>query len=132
GHARAYVLDLRLQPCPVGVPGELYLGGHGVARGYVGQPEQTADAFRPDPFSEPNGTMYRTGDLARPLRDGTIEFLGRTDGQLKIRGYRIEPGEIEGALRRHPAIREAAVAAHESDGRDAVLVGYVVASGHPT
>jgi amino acid adenylation domain-containing protein len=130
-NARAYVLDHREQPLPPGVPGELCIGGHGVARGYVGQTEQTELVFRADPFSEPGSRLYRTGDRARMLGDGTIEFLGRVDGQLKIRGYRVEPGEIEAVLRRHPDVDDAAVVGRPQDDGEPVLVGYVVAPTTP-
>ena len=101
------MLDSALQPVPVGVPGEIFIGGAGVARGYLRRPELTAEKFLPDPFSEKNSArMYRTGDLARFYADGSIEYLGRADNQVKIRGYRIELGEIEAALAEHPAIRE--------------------------
>jgi amino acid adenylation domain-containing protein len=126
--ARAYVLDARLEPVPMGVSGELCVGGAGVARGYVNRPEETAERFVEDPQG---GRMYRTGDRARFLRDGSIEFLGRLDGQLKIRGYRVEPGEIETALARHPAIREAAVVASGGGDGDPLLVAYFVATSEP-
>jgi amino acid adenylation domain-containing protein len=126
--ARAYVLDARLEPVPMGVAGELCVGGAGVARGYVNRPEETAERFVEDPQG---GRMYRTGDRARFLRDGSIEFLGRLDDQLKIRGYRVEPGEIETALARHPAIREAAVVATGGADGDPVLVAYFVAASEP-
>jgi amino acid adenylation domain-containing protein len=126
--ARAYVLDGGLEPVPDGVPGELCLGGAGVARGYVGRPEETAARFVPDPSG---GRMYRTGDRVRRHRDGAIEFLGRVDQQVKIRGYRVEPGEIEAALARHPGVREAAVLAHAPEGEEARLVAYVVAPDAP-
>jgi amino acid adenylation domain-containing protein len=126
--ARAYVLDARLEPVPIGVAGELCVGGAGVARGYVNRPEESAERFVEDPQG---GRMYRTGDRVRFLRDGSIEFLGRIDDQLKIRGYRVEPGEIETALARHQAIREAAVVAtHGGDG-DPMLVAYFVAATEP-
>ncbi len=119
---RGYILDPRLRPIPPGACGELYLGGGGVARGYLGRPALTAGRFVPDPFSrEPGARMYRTGDQARHLHDGRIEFLGRVDAQIKLRGYRIEPGEIVAALRRHPDIADAYVT---SDGSR--LVGYLV------
>ncbi|MFL6236839.1 MAG: amino acid adenylation domain-containing protein, partial [Thermoanaerobaculia bacterium] len=119
----AYVVDPRGGLAPVGVPGELRVGGPGVARGYLGRPELTAERFIPDVFGEePGGRLYRTGDLVRWLPDGTVEFLGRVDDQVKVRGFRIEPGEVEAALRRHPQVREAVVLA-----RDERLVAWVVA-----
>jgi len=123
----AYILDGHGQPVPVGVAGELYLGGVALARGYLHHPDLTAARFVPDPFSqEPGARLYRTGDLARYLPDGTIEFFGRVDYQLKIRGYRVEPGEIEALLERHPAVREAVVQPWEDEGGDKYLAAYVV------
>ncbi|MEV4893155.1 thioester reductase domain-containing protein [Nonomuraea sp. NPDC055795] len=122
-HVRAYVLDRHGRPTPVGVPGELHLGGECVARGYLGRPEQTAARFQPDPFL-PGATMYATGDLVRRHADGTLDFLGRTDRQLKINGVRIEPGEVESACLAHPGVREAVVTA--AGGR---LVAYL--TGNP-
>ncbi|WP_437967165.1 amino acid adenylation domain-containing protein [Sorangium sp. So ce260] len=127
-NTRVYVLDRRLQPVPVGVPGELYVGGDGLARGYLNRPALTAGAFIPSPLpEEPGDRLYKTGDQVRYLRDGTIEFLGRIDAQVKIRGFRVELGEIEAALSACPAVREAVVAAVEHAPGDRRLVAYVVA-----
>ena len=124
-----YVLDPRQRPIPAGVPGELWLGGAGLARGYLGRPHLTADRFRPDPFGgAPGGRLYRTGDLGRFQPDGAIELLGRLDHQVKVRGFRIEPGEIEAALARHPAVAEAVVAARGA-GERAHLVAWVEVAG---
>jgi amino acid adenylation domain-containing protein len=129
---QVYLLDHHGQPSPVGVPGELHIGGVGVARGYLNRPELTAEKFVPDPFSErPGARLYRTGDLARFLPGGNLEFLGRTDHQVKIRGFRIELAEIEAVLGEHPLLREVAVIAREDDPGDKRIVAYIVPrSGH--
>jgi amino acid adenylation domain-containing protein len=125
-----YVVDGRGRPAPIGVVGSLFISGAGVGQGYVGQEELTAERFVADPFEAvAGGRMYATGDLARWLPDGTIEFLGRADEQVKIRGFRVEPAEVEEALRRQPAVREATVVAREEPSGDKRLVGYVVSDG---
>ena len=132
-NARLYLLGRDLEPCPLGGCGEIYIGGHGVARGYLGRPELTAERFVPDPFAPPGGgtgsRLYRTGDLARRLPGGELLYLGRIDEQVKIRGFRIELGEIEAALGQHPAVREAAVLVGEDRFGRARLVAYVAPVG---
>ncbi|MET0647983.1 MAG: amino acid adenylation domain-containing protein [Pyrinomonadaceae bacterium] len=124
---RFHVLDASLSPVPVGVVGELYIGGVGVALGYHRRPALTAERFIPDPFSaEPSMRLYRTGDLGRYLPDGNIEFLGRIDGQVKVRGFRVELGEIEAALTQHPAVRENVVVTRPTPSGEKQLVAYVV------
>ncbi len=118
GNMRLYLLDTHLRPVPVGAPGEVFVGGVGLARGYLHRPELTAERFVPDPFGAPGSRLFRTGDLARHLPDGSLEFLGRTDHQVKIRGVRVELGEIEAFLRQHPSIQDVVVLARESQPRE--------------
>src|SRR6185295_3098977 len=132
-NVRAYVLDAEVEPAPIGVPGELFLAGVQVGRGYLARPDLTADRVVPDPFSlVPGARLYRTGDLARLADDGAIHFLGRLDHQVKLRGFRIELGEIEATLAEHPAVAEAAVGTRGSAGREARLVAYIALRAETT
>jgi acyl-coenzyme A synthetase/AMP-(fatty) acid ligase/acyl carrier protein len=126
-NAQIYLLDPARKLVPDGLPGEIWIGGHGVARGYRERPDLTAQRFAADPFSERSrARMYRTGDIGRWRCDGSLEFLGRVDAQVKIRGFRVEPGEIEAVLCQHPAVRECAVITYESAPGDRRLAAYVV------
>jgi microcystin synthetase protein McyA len=127
---KSYILDSHLQPAPIGVTGELYLGGEGVARGYLNRPELTAERFLESPFVS-GDRLYKTGDLARYRPDGNIEYLGRMDGQVKLRGYRIEPGEIESALRRCEGVRDAAVLVRENAAGERFLAAWIVPENSP-
>jgi amino acid adenylation domain-containing protein len=131
GNTKIYILDRQLQPTPIGVAGELCIGGENVSRGYLNRPELTAEKFPPNPFGNDSGArIYRTGDLARYQRDGNIEFLGRIDNQVKVRGFRVELGEIEATLTTHASVREAAVVMRDDAG-ERRLTGYIVAAREP-
>lgn len=126
-NTRIYVLDETLEPVPDGIPGQIYIGGIGVGRGYLGDPARTAATFLPDPFGDQAGArLYRTGDLGRYRRDGLLDFVRRLDQQVKVRGYRVEPGDVEMALQCHPGVREAVVLAQEDRSHSQQLVAYVV------
>ncbi|MBZ5491935.1 MAG: amino acid adenylation domain-containing protein [Acidobacteriia bacterium] len=126
-NTKAYVLDRKMQPAPIGIPGELYLSGAGMARGYLKRPDRTAESFVPHPYAtSPGERLYRTGDRIKWRADGTMEYLGRVDQQIKIHGRRIEPGEIEATLAEHAEVREAAVIGQETTPGDKRLVGYVI------
>jgi long-subunit acyl-CoA synthetase (AMP-forming) len=127
-NTQLYILDDKLRPLPAGMPGELFIGGDGVTRGYLNREDLTLERFLPDPFVE-GGRMYRTGDLVRRSADGTLEFLGRMDFQVKVRGYRIELGEIESCLGQHPGIAEAVVLAREDKPGDVRIVAYLLPTG---
>jgi acyl carrier protein len=126
-NTQIYILDPGLQPVPVGVPGQICIGGTGLARGYLRRPDVTADSFIPNPFGATAGErLYKTGDLGRYLADGTIEYLGRMDHQVKLRGFRIELGEIEAVLAEHESVRQSVVMAREDPAREKELIAYVV------
>src|SRR5262249_34237916 len=127
-----YLLSHELTPVPIGVAGEIYIGGAGLALGYLNHADLAAARFLPHPFSEePGSRLYKTGDVGRYRADGTLEFLGRCDEQLKVRGFRVEPGEIEMLLKKHPAIRDALVMAHQDEAGRRRLVSYVLGRDGP-
>ena len=132
-NTHCFLLDAQLQPAPIGVPGELYIGGGGLAKGYLNRPDLTQEKFIPNPWSNELGErLYKTGDKARYLPDGNIEFLGRIDNQIKIRGFRIEPGEIEAVISQHPGVQETAVIAREDIPGRKYLAAYIVGDGQST
>jgi amino acid adenylation domain-containing protein len=132
GDSRVYILDDRLNPAPIGVPGELHIGGSCLARGYLNRPELTSERFIPDPFSDaPKARLYKTGDTARWRSDGNIEYVGRIDDQVKIRGFRVEPGEVEATLEEHAALRGVTVVARNDSSGDERLVAYTVPHRQP-
>jgi len=133
-NTQIYLLDSHLQPVPIGISGEICVGGAGLARGYLNHPQLTTERFIPNAFcDEPRSRLYRTGDLARYLSSGDIEFLGRVDNQIKIRGHRVEPAEVETALNQHPAVRESVVVAHQdASSAERYLVAYVVSTDQPS
>jgi acyl-coenzyme A synthetase/AMP-(fatty) acid ligase/acyl carrier protein len=129
-NTQVYVLDDRLEPLGIGLPGEVYIGGVCVGRGYLNRPALTAERFVPDPFARrPGSRLYRTGDRARVRPDGAVEYLGRLDHQVKLRGMRVEPGEVESVIAEHPAVSRAAVVVREGEPGDARLIAYVVLQG---
>ncbi|HKH45336.1 MAG TPA: amino acid adenylation domain-containing protein, partial [Thermoanaerobaculia bacterium] len=127
-NARIYVVDAGLRPVPIGVPGELLIGGAGLGRGYLGRPALTAERFTPDPWGAAGERLYRAGDLARYRADGNVDFLGRIDDQVKVRGFRIEPGEVEAVLRRHPGVGDVVVMARGETPGDRALAAFVTAA----
>src|SRR5262249_45663552 len=127
-NTQALLLDSRLQMVPIGTPGELYLAGEGLARGYLRRPELTAERFIPNLYAGDGARMYRTGDLARYRADGSLEYLGRTDNQVKLRGFRIELGEIEAVATQYSGVAQAVAMVREDEPGSKRLVGYVVAN----
>jgi microcystin synthetase protein McyA len=131
-NTQIYLLDDWLQPVPIGVPGELYIGGEGLARGYLKRPELTAEKFIANPFGAAGTRLYQTGDVARYLEDGNLQYIGRSDQQVKVRGYRIELGEIEAAINEHPHVRECVVALHGDGLSDNRILAHVVLDSAPS